>query len=80
MRLRILWVSWFALLFGSAACQTVDNIVFNRSGPTELRLYVSNADGSGERPLSETGLPLPPSEPARRTCTACIRMALGWSA
>lgn len=53
--LRVMWVGWFAISFGSAACQAVDNIVFLNNGPTELRLYLSNADGTGERPLSEPG-------------------------
>ena len=54
-RLRMLCLGCLALSAGSAACQSVDNIVFLRIAPTEMRLFVSNTDGSGERPLSEPG-------------------------
>jgi Tol biopolymer transport system component len=57
-RFRVLFVGGFvfALVFAfTAGCFAADRVVFGRLGPTEARLYISNADGSGERALTDTG-------------------------
>lgn len=54
-RLPVLSASAFALVLVSASCLAADRIVFARLGPTEGRLFISNADGSAERPLTEPG-------------------------
>ena len=46
----------FALVIGFAAgCFAADRVVFARLGPTQGRLYISNADGTGERALTGEG-------------------------
>jgi TolB protein len=37
------------------SCFAADRILFGRLGPTEAALFISNADGSGERPLTRSG-------------------------
>ncbi len=57
-RLRALCVGGFvfALVVAFAAsCSAADRVVFDRLGPKESRLYISNADGSGERALTQEG-------------------------
>jgi TolB protein len=44
-----------ALAAGSSVCLAADRILLTRLGPTQAALYVSNADGSGERALTEPG-------------------------
>lgn len=39
----------------ASPCMAIDNILFLRIAPTQSTLYVANADGSGERPLTEPG-------------------------
>jgi Tol biopolymer transport system component len=45
------------LAFASAAviCSATDRIVFLRLGPRQATLFISNADGSGEHPLTQPG-------------------------
>ena len=46
-----------ALTFASGAtfCSAADRILFLRIAPTQANLFVSNADGSEERPLAQSG-------------------------
>ncbi len=43
----------FALAVASASCFAADRIVFARLGPAQGKLFISNADGSAERPLTQ---------------------------
>lgn len=45
------------LVVGSLAsvCRAAEHVVFARLAPSEARLYVANADGSGERAITEPG-------------------------
>jgi Tol biopolymer transport system component len=46
----------FALVIAFAVgCFAADRVVFARLGPTQGRLYISNADGTGERALTGEG-------------------------
>ena len=45
----------FALMLISPFCWAVDHIVFLRIAPREAKLFISNADGSGERALTQSG-------------------------
>lgn len=45
----------FALATSSMTCRAADRILFARLGPTQATIYVSNADGSGERALTQPG-------------------------
>jgi hypothetical protein len=51
-RLRLLLC---VLVFASAAvfCSAADHILFLRLGPRQATLFISNADGSGEQPLTQ---------------------------
>jgi Tol biopolymer transport system component len=51
-RLSSLPVAVLALVVASASCFAADRVVFARLGPTQGRLFISNADGTGERPLT----------------------------
>ena len=46
------------IIFGCAvnSCLAADRILFDRLGPTQATLFISNADGSNERPLTQPGL------------------------
>jgi TolB protein len=44
-----------ALATTSSACLAADRILLDRLGPTQATIFVSNADGSGERTLTEPG-------------------------
>jgi Tol biopolymer transport system component len=54
---RLLALSLCVLAFVSwrNCCFAADRILFDRLGPTEARIFISNADGSAERPLTEPG-------------------------
>jgi TolB protein len=55
LRLR-LHCAWFgALIATSFSCLAADRVLFARLGPTEASLFISNADGSSERPLTPVG-------------------------
>ena len=57
-RLRALCVGGFVFAFVVAiatGCFAADRVVFARLGPTQARLYISNADGTGERALTQGG-------------------------
>src|SRR6516165_313540 len=54
LRLRlVLRAIAFALM--ATFCSAADRILFLRIAPTRADLFVSNADGSGERPLAKSG-------------------------
>jgi len=44
-----------ALMSTSPFCWATDHILFTRQAPSEARLFISNADGSGERALTPSG-------------------------
>ena len=44
-----------AFVAASVPCAAANHVLFNRLGPTQAALYVSNADGSGERILQRSG-------------------------
>lgn len=44
-----------ALVCTSISCLAADRVVLDRLGPTQAAIYVSNADGSGERILQRSG-------------------------
>lgn len=54
-RLAVISLCVFALAATSLCGLAADHILFDRLGPTQARLYISNADGSGERPLTKAG-------------------------
>src|ERR1700733_14837711 len=45
------------LVFGCAlnSCLAADRVLFDRLGPSQATLFISNADGSTERPLTQPG-------------------------
>lgn len=53
-RLRILFYV-LAIAYAALASSANEHILFLRLGPTQAILFVSNADGSGERPLTQPG-------------------------
>jgi Tol biopolymer transport system component len=53
-RLSVLFVCVFVLA-SAACCSAADRIVLDRLGPTQATLFISNADGSAERALSQPG-------------------------
>ena len=54
---RILALSLCVLAFASSpsSCPAADRILFDRLGPTQATLFISNADGSAEHPLTQPG-------------------------
>lgn len=44
-----------AMMSISPFCWATDHILFTRLAPSEARLFISNADGSGERALTQSG-------------------------
>ena len=54
-RLAALPVWAFALAAASVSCHAAEHILFDRLGPIQATIYVSNADGSGERVLQKSG-------------------------
>jgi Tol biopolymer transport system component len=52
-RLCVLCSCAMALVLVSASCFAADRILLDRLGPTQGRLFISNADGSAERPLTQ---------------------------
>ena len=45
----------FALAAATASCLAADRVVYTRIGPTQSTLFIANADGSAERPLTQPG-------------------------
>lgn len=54
-RFAALLVWALALAAASVSCHAAERILFDRLGPTQATIYVSNADGSGERVLQRSG-------------------------
>jgi Tol biopolymer transport system component len=54
-RLPLMSICLFALATTSSFCLGADRIVLDRLGPTQATILVSNADGSGERALTQPG-------------------------
>ena len=52
-RTLVLFLSVLALTCSSNSCLAADRIVFARLGPSEATLFISNTDGSAERPLTQ---------------------------
>lgn len=54
---RTLALSFCVLALASLpnACPAADRILFDRLGPTQAQLFISNADGSNEGPLTQPG-------------------------
>lgn len=54
---RALALPLCVLAFASSlhSCLAADRILFDRLGPTQATLFISNADGSAERPLTQPG-------------------------
>src|ERR1700740_51616 len=54
---RTLALSFCVLALASLpnSCLAADRILFDRLGPTQAQLFISNADGSNERPLTQPG-------------------------
>jgi len=52
-RTRALSLCVLACGFSLNSCLAADRILFDRLGPTQATLFISNADGSGERPLTQ---------------------------
>lgn len=53
--LPVVSLAVFALVATSFSCLAADRILFDRLGPTQAALFVSNADGSAERALTQRG-------------------------
>jgi Tol biopolymer transport system component len=51
--------TWFlyalAVAYGAIPSSAVDRILLNRLGPTQANLFISNADGTGEHSLTQSG-------------------------
>jgi len=45
----------FAFAVANLFCLAGDRVLFTRLGPTQSTLFISNADGSAERPLTQPG-------------------------
>jgi Tol biopolymer transport system component len=52
-RVLALSLCLFASVSSQRSCLAADRIVFDRLGPTGAALYISNADGTAERPLTQ---------------------------
>src|SRR5579862_1764954 len=53
-RLR-LFLCVLAFAFAALFCSAANRILISRIAPTQATLFISNADGSGERPLTQPG-------------------------
>jgi Tol biopolymer transport system component len=53
--LRSWFLCAFAVAFGAICCHAADRVVLDRLGPTQANLFVSNADGTGEHALPQSG-------------------------
>jgi Tol biopolymer transport system component len=54
-RFRALSVCALVFAYSLGSCGAADRILFSRLGPTEAKLFISNADGSAERGLTQPG-------------------------
>src|SRR5579863_1586997 len=55
IRLRVVILCAFAAASAAISCLAADRILFDRLGPTGAGLFISNADGSDERALTQPG-------------------------
>src|SRR5665213_1208298 len=53
-RFRVLFLSVSLLAFAAGSSSAADRILFYRLGPSQASLFISNADGSAERPLTQS--------------------------
>ena len=54
-RLRMWFLCAFAVACGEISCKANDRILLDRLGPTQANLFISNADGTGEHSLTQSG-------------------------
>jgi len=54
-RFLALFLCVLALAYSPNSCVAANRILFDRLGPTGAALFISNADGSAERPLTQPG-------------------------
>ncbi|HEX4038998.1 MAG TPA: hypothetical protein VHX37_13140 [Acidobacteriaceae bacterium] len=54
-RLLFRFLSIFAFAAATLSCLAADRVLFLRLGPTQSTLFIANADGSAERPLTKPG-------------------------
>ncbi len=54
-RLLFRFLRIFAFAAATLSCLAADQVVFTRLGPTQSNLFIANADGSAERPLTQPG-------------------------
>ena len=54
-RLRTWFLCAFAVACGAISCKASDRILLSRLGPTQANLFISNADGTGEHSLAQSG-------------------------
>jgi Tol biopolymer transport system component len=54
-RLLFRFLAVFAFAAASLSRLAADRVVFDRLGPTQSTLFIANADGSAERPLTQPG-------------------------
>jgi Tol biopolymer transport system component len=54
-RILAICLCFVAFVSSPSSSLAVDRIVFDRLGPTEATLYISNADGTAERALTQPG-------------------------
>jgi Tol biopolymer transport system component len=54
-RILALFLCVLAFAYSPNSCMAADRILFDRLGPTGAALFISNADGSAERPLTQPG-------------------------
>ena len=53
-RFRVLFLSVAVFASAAVSCSAADRILFDRLGPSQASLFISNADGSAERPLTQS--------------------------
>ena len=54
-RFRVLFLSALVFVSAAASCAAADRILFDRLGPSQGALYISNADGTAEHALTQPG-------------------------
>src|ERR1039457_1475594 len=53
-RFRVLFLAVSVLASAAVSSSAADRILFDRLGPSQASLFISNADGSAERPLTQS--------------------------
>jgi Tol biopolymer transport system component len=54
-RFRVLFLSALVFVPAAVSCAAADRILFDRLGPSQAALYISNADGTAEHALTQPG-------------------------